>query len=49
LTRAAVICEMLDSTTYRALPIVKAKNYADELGITLLESNQLLASYSKVP
>lgn len=49
LTRAAVICEMLDSTTFRALPIVKAKNYADELGITLLESNQLLGSYSKVP
>jgi 3,4-dihydroxy 2-butanone 4-phosphate synthase len=48
LVPAAVICEMLDSTTYRALPIVKAKNYANELGITLLESNQLLGSRSKV-
>ena len=41
LVPAAVICEMLDSTTYKALSINKAKEYADINGITLLESGQL--------
>jgi 3,4-dihydroxy 2-butanone 4-phosphate synthase len=44
----AVICEMLDSTTYRALSINRAKDYANDSGIILLESDQLLRSYSKV-
>ena len=45
---AAVICEMLDSTTYRALSVSKAKKYANKAGIILLESDQLLEAYSKV-
>jgi 3,4-dihydroxy-2-butanone 4-phosphate synthase len=42
-----VICEMLDSTTYRALSISKAENYANKAGIILLESDQLVKAYSK--
>lgn len=45
---AAVICEMLDSTTYKALSVSKAKKYANKAGIILLESDQLLKAYSKV-
>ena len=41
LVPAVVICEMLDSTTHKALSINKAKEYADTKGITLLESGQL--------
>jgi 3,4-dihydroxy 2-butanone 4-phosphate synthase len=41
LVPAVVICEMLDSTTHKALSINKAKEYADIKGITLLESGQL--------
>jgi 3,4-dihydroxy 2-butanone 4-phosphate synthase len=41
LVPAVVICEMLDSTTHRALSINKAKEYADIKGITLLEAGQL--------
>jgi 3,4-dihydroxy 2-butanone 4-phosphate synthase len=44
---AAVICEMLDSTTYRALSISKAEKYANKAGIILLESDQLVKAYSK--
>ncbi len=43
LVPAVVICEMLDSTTYRALSINKAKEYANINGITLLEAGQLKA------
>jgi 3,4-dihydroxy 2-butanone 4-phosphate synthase len=35
------ICEMLDSITYRALSKSKAKRYADEAAIPLLEASQL--------
>jgi 3,4-dihydroxy 2-butanone 4-phosphate synthase len=45
---AVVICEMLDSTTHRSLSINKAKNYANKFGIVLIESNQLIRSYSRV-
>ena len=48
LVPAVVICEMLDSTTHRALSINKAKNYANRSGIVLVESDQLLRSYSRV-
>ena len=48
LVPAVVICEMLDSTTYRSLSINKAKNYANKFGIVLVESNQLIRSYSRV-
>ena len=48
ITPAAAICEMLDSTTYKALSINKAKRYANKAGIVLLEANQLLKAYMKV-
>ena len=48
LTPAVAICEMLDSTTYKALSINKAKRYANKAGIVLLEANQLLKAYMKV-
>jgi 3,4-dihydroxy 2-butanone 4-phosphate synthase len=48
LVPAVVICEMLDTTTHRALSINKAKNYANRSGIVLVESDQLLRSYSRV-
>ena len=41
LVPAVVICEMLDSTTNKALSINKAKEYADIKEITLLEAGQL--------
>ena len=43
---AAAICEMLDSTTHRALPASKAKEYADKSGIPFLEAGQL-KTYTK--
>jgi 3,4-dihydroxy 2-butanone 4-phosphate synthase len=48
LVPAVVICEMLDSTTHRSLSINKTKNYANKFGIVLVESNQLIRSYSRV-
>jgi 3,4-dihydroxy 2-butanone 4-phosphate synthase len=48
LVPAVVICEMLDSTTHRSLSINKAKNYANKFGIVLVESNQLIRSYSRM-
>ena len=41
LVPAVTICEMLDSTTHRALSIKKAKKYAIKNNIPLLESSQL--------
>jgi 3,4-dihydroxy 2-butanone 4-phosphate synthase len=38
---AVAICEMLDSTTHRALSINKARKYANKSGIPLLEASQL--------
>ena len=40
---AVAICEMLDSTTHRALSINKARKYANKSGIPLLEASQLNA------
>ncbi len=48
LVPAVVICEMLDSTTHKALSVHKAEDYAKESGIVLLEAEQILRSYSKV-
>jgi 3,4-dihydroxy 2-butanone 4-phosphate synthase len=51
LASAVAICEMLDSTTHRALSITKAKKYASKNNIPLLESNQLKTctkTYTKV-
>jgi 3,4-dihydroxy 2-butanone 4-phosphate synthase len=47
LTPAVAICEMLDSTTYRALSVSKAEKYADNAGIPLLEASQLKKIHSK--
>jgi 3,4-dihydroxy 2-butanone 4-phosphate synthase len=41
LTPVVAICEMLDSTTYRALSASKAKIYSDKAAIPLLEASQL--------
>ena len=38
---AVAICEMLDSTTHRAMSINKARKYANKSGIPLLEASQL--------
>ena len=43
LTPTAVICEMLDSKTFKALSIEKAKLYANKFNIPILESKQLKA------
>jgi 3,4-dihydroxy 2-butanone 4-phosphate synthase len=41
---AVAICEMMDSTTYRALSIDKALEYSRKAGIPMVEANQLKAS-----
>jgi 3,4-dihydroxy 2-butanone 4-phosphate synthase len=41
LTPAVVICEMLDSITYKALSAEKAKSYAIKAGLPFVESSQL--------
>jgi len=43
---AAAICEMLDSTTHRALSESQAKKYADKAGIPLIEASQI-KTYTK--
>jgi 3,4-dihydroxy 2-butanone 4-phosphate synthase len=47
LSPAAAICEMLDSESYTALSVEKAKQYAKENAIPFLEGNDLL-EFSKV-
>jgi 3,4-dihydroxy 2-butanone 4-phosphate synthase len=47
LTPVALICEMLDSETYTALSVKKAKSYAQENAIAFLDGNELL-EFSKV-
>src|ERR687888_308272 len=41
LTPAVVICEMLDSITYKALSAEKAKKYAGKAGLPFIESSHL--------
>jgi 3,4-dihydroxy 2-butanone 4-phosphate synthase len=41
LTPAVVICEMLDSITYKALSAEKAKKYAVKAGLPFIESSHL--------
>jgi 3,4-dihydroxy 2-butanone 4-phosphate synthase len=41
LTPAVVICEMLDSDTFKALSVEKAKGYAVKAGLPFVESSQL--------
>ncbi len=47
LSPAAAICEMLDSESYTALSVEKAKKYAKENAIPFLEGKELL-EFSKV-
>ena len=42
LSPISVICEMLDSQTYTALSVKKAKKFANENALTLLDGNDLL-------
>jgi 3,4-dihydroxy 2-butanone 4-phosphate synthase len=41
LTPSVVICEMLDSTTYRALDFSKAKIISTNYGMPILEANEI--------
>ena len=45
LAPAVAICEMMDSTTHRALTIEKAGQYARKAGIPLLEASELKEAY----
>ena len=47
LTPITAICEMMDAETYAALSVDKAKKYAKENGIPLIDENELL-EYAKV-
>jgi 3,4-dihydroxy 2-butanone 4-phosphate synthase len=47
LTPVAAICEMLDSESYAALSVEKARKYAQENAIPFLEGKELL-EFSKV-
>lgn len=40
---AVAMCEMMDSTTHRALSIEAAQEYADKFGISLVEASELKA------
>jgi 3,4-dihydroxy 2-butanone 4-phosphate synthase len=43
LTPAVAICEMMDSTTHRALSIEAAQKYADKFNIPLIDASELKA------
>jgi len=43
LTPGVAICEMMDSTTYKALSIQAAQRYADKFEIPLIDASQLKA------
>jgi 3,4-dihydroxy 2-butanone 4-phosphate synthase len=43
LTPAVAICEMMDSTTHKALSIEAAQRYADKFDIPLIDASELKA------
>jgi len=45
---AAVICEMLDGSTYKALSVDRAIQYAREKNIAMVEGSELKTHFSKV-
>jgi 3,4-dihydroxy 2-butanone 4-phosphate synthase len=45
---AVAICEMLDSSTYKALSIDRAMQYAQEKDIVIVEGNDLKTHFAKV-
>ncbi len=48
LTPVVAICEMLDSSTYKALSIDRAVQYAREKDIVIVEGNDLKTHFAKV-
>jgi len=42
LTQATVICEMMDSTTFKAMSVDRAREYSNKIGIPLLEASQIV-------
>lgn len=48
LTPAVAICEMLDGTTYKALSIDRAQEYARKNNIIILEGSELEVHFAKV-
>jgi 3,4-dihydroxy 2-butanone 4-phosphate synthase len=47
MTPAVAICEMMDSSTHRALSVEKAGEYARKAGIPLLEASELKEAHQK--
>ena len=47
LNPVAAICEMMDSETYKALSVEKARKYSEQNGIPFVDAKELL-EYSKV-
>jgi 3,4-dihydroxy 2-butanone 4-phosphate synthase len=47
MTPAVAICEMMDSTTHRALSIDRAQEYAKRSGIQLVEASELKEAHQK--
>ncbi|GBC73898.1 Riboflavin biosynthesis protein RibBA [archaeon HR04] len=45
---AVAICEMLDSTTYNALPFEKAERYAERHGLCILDASMLMDDAAKM-
>jgi 3,4-dihydroxy 2-butanone 4-phosphate synthase len=48
LTPAVAICEMLDSSTYKALSIDRATQYAKDNDILIVEGNDLKVHFAQV-
>ena len=46
LSPVSVLCEMLDGTTGKALSIAKAKEYAEENKLVMLEGNEIVEAYN---
>ena len=47
LSPVSVLCEMLDGTTGKALSIAKAKVYAKENNLVMIEGNEIVEAYNK--
>lgn len=47
LSPVSVLCEMLDGTTGKALSIAKAKAYAEENNLVMIEGNEIVEAYHK--
>jgi len=47
LSPVSVLCEMLDGTTGKALSIAKAKAYAEENNLVMIEGNEIVEAYNR--